>query len=273
MRKSVFNFTKVFVKWRWVERRSASSTMKPRCSSTRQAMGKLRDTYLTVANPVVEMGTNDDQIAGGSANIPKMENPQTALTQCNKNPGKMMDAMGEIFPSVVFPNFGIGAYGRLSEVGRGEHGSNRLRLRVHARLRHRRPASPSGFGTASSRWARTPVSSTELRRLNRISCRPQPDLRSVNLSSEGVGLGTDVGLILTAPILWLPSISGVVRDVGGTSFTLRSGISGNLAAGSTYTAAGTNPQYVPQTINGAFTVPADSWAITSAPCSPLNMMT
>jgi hypothetical protein len=43
-------------------------------------------------------------------------------------------------------------------------------------------------------------------------------------ASEGVGIGTDVGIILAAPIVWIPTISAVVRDMGGTSFNGGSGL-------------------------------------------------
>jgi hypothetical protein len=45
-----------------------------------------------------------------------------------------------------------------------------------------------------------------------------------DIGSEGVGLGTDIGLILAAPWEYLPTVSAVLRDVGGTSFDKASGV-------------------------------------------------
>jgi hypothetical protein len=43
------------------------------------------------------------------------------------------------------------------------------------------------------------------------------------IASEGVGLSTDVGLILTAPWQMLPTVSAVLRDVGDTKFDMSEG--------------------------------------------------
>lgn len=45
------------------------------------------------------------------------------------------------------------------------------------------------------------------------------DTASVNSNmKEGVGFGADVGLLLTAPLLWLPTLGIAVKDVGNTRF-------------------------------------------------------
>ena len=64
------------------------------------ALGRLRDVYLTLADPVASLGSQDDQVAGGSAKIPDLLDPQKALNDLNNNPDMHVHGMGEIFPSI-----------------------------------------------------------------------------------------------------------------------------------------------------------------------------
>lgn len=45
-----------------------------------------------------------------------------------------------------------------------------------------------------------------------------------NLTSEGMGLGVDVGVTLSSPTDLLPTVSLVARDIGDTSFTMSDGL-------------------------------------------------
>lgn len=208
------------------------------------ALGKLRESYLTLANPVLEEGASNDQIAGGSANLTKLTDPQKALTQCNSNPGKRLHGMGEIFPSVVFPNFGIGAFGRWSEDAEVDKTQQNYDFEYTEDI-----GIVAGFNFRF--WDGIIKMGANARLIDRTQAH-QPTLptNSVgltlnSLSNEGVGLGSDAGLIITAPTRWLPSLTAVERDIGGTSFTIRKGLSRNTTA---------NPQEVRQTLNGAFTL-------------------
>ncbi|RYD85415.1 MAG: hypothetical protein EOP84_02570 [Verrucomicrobiaceae bacterium] len=49
------------------------------------------------------------------------------------------------------------------------------------------------------------------------------DMASIG-ATEGTGLSTDVALMLAAPWDWLPTITAVAHDVGGTSFTASNGL-------------------------------------------------
>jgi hypothetical protein len=59
--------------------------------------------------------------------------------------------------------------------------------------------------------------------INRVSAIGEfpvaQSLKIQDIGKEGYGLGTDVGLILTAPWGWLPTLSIVGRDIGNTPFT------------------------------------------------------
>lgn len=209
------------------------------------ALGKLREAYITLADPVMEEGSHDDQIAGGSANLIKMNNdPQKALNQCNANPGERLHGMGEIFPSIVFPNFGIGAFGRWSEDAEVNVAKTAFDYEF-----------TQDYGIVAGFDFRFLDGIIKLGANGRLIDRTQayqPNLSPSsttlvlsNLVAEGVGFGSDAGLTITLPTRWLPSLAAVVRDVGGTSFTVRKGLSRTTA---------TNPQEIPQTLNGAFTL-------------------
>jgi len=46
------------------------------------------------------------------------------------------------------------------------------------------------------------------------------DLSVSNYGQGGIGLASDIGLQLALPWKWLPTLSGVLRDVGNTKFNL-----------------------------------------------------
>lgn len=44
------------------------------------------------------------------------------------------------------------------------------------------------------------------------------------IGSEGTGIGADIGLILQAPVIYLPTLAVIAHDLGGTKFTNSSGM-------------------------------------------------
>lgn len=60
---------------------------------------------------------------------------------------------------------------------------------------------------------------------------------------QGAGLGADVGLSLSSPTSWLPTISLIAKDIGDTSFTMSSGSRGALTT--------SDPDKVPMTVDVA----------------------
>lgn len=208
------------------------------------ALGKLRDVYLTLLDPVADMGSQDDQIAGGSANLPTLTDPQKALDQANANPGAHLHGMGEIFPSIVLPNFGIGFLGRWSQDAELDEARTAFDFEYTQDL-----ALVAGFDVRF--WSGVLKIGVNGRLINRSQIsEPKIDPASTDLSTdsmlkEGMGFGSDVGVILTAPIRWLPSLSAVVRDIGRTSYTMRGGLLHSTS---------TAPDSTPQTVNGAFTL-------------------
>ena len=52
-------------------------------------LGRLRDVYLTLADPVLAIGDQDSTIAGGPTLIPNMMDMQPALDQLQVNPAHL----------------------------------------------------------------------------------------------------------------------------------------------------------------------------------------
>jgi hypothetical protein len=186
------------------------------------ALGKIRQPIVTLIDP--EIQGNANLVTLGSTDTGILTNPQkllSALTQ-QSNWNKNVFAKASIFPSFVSTNFGIGLYGTDQVNGIVDStGTNfnldytndyALALGYNFRFFDGRIK----LGVAGRAIDRTeihtvvPASSTNL---------------SVNgLAASGQGIAADVGLILTAPWDYLPSLAIVARDVGTTSFTLNHGM-------------------------------------------------
>jgi hypothetical protein len=207
-------------------------------------LGRLREPYITLADPVADLGSQDDQIAGGSANLPGLTDPQKALNAANNNPGAHLHGMGEIFPSLVFPNFGIGVLGRFQEDAELDAAKTAFDFEYENDF-----ALVMGFDVRF--WSGIIKLGVNGRLIDRSEIS-QPNinptsttLTTSSMLTEGMGFGTDVGLILTAPIAWLPSVSAVVRDIGRTTYDMRGGLIHSTTS---------TPNSTPQTVNAAFTI-------------------
>jgi hypothetical protein len=45
-----------------------------------------------------------------------------------------------------------------------------------------------------------------------------------SLAAEGIGVGGDAGLLIAAPVKWLPTIGAVYRDIGKTTYNYQKGM-------------------------------------------------
>lgn len=185
------------------------------------ALGKLRDYYITIADPELDAGLETERISG--LDFYKTTDPQVALDQLNAMPGKRLHVKGQVFPSMIFPNFGIGFHGKYSVDG--EVNQDQTAYEYHyindfsavTGLNVRLFSGIVKLGVNGRFTNRAEVHRTDLD-------PAATDLSLRDLVSEGVGIGTDVGLILAAPVKWIPTLAAVWRDVGDTSFTYQEGL-------------------------------------------------
>ena len=184
-------------------------------------LGKLRDFYGTIFDPELEFGYQTQGIYGEKS-FAQPYTLEDVLASLDKKRNAYYHAKAQVFPSFVGRNFGIGLFGNYlldaEMAGDGSTVSTYYRsdmafvLGFNFRLFDGRVKL--GFNS---------------KLINRIEV-DNPTLSTTGplnydaIGSEGVGLSTDVGLILTAPWKYLPTLSAVVRDVGGTTFDKASGI-------------------------------------------------
>jgi hypothetical protein len=132
-------------------------------------------------------------------------------------------AKAQVFPSLVTKNFGIGLFGKyLLDAEMNTAGTNMnvyyrsdLALALGYSFRFFDGRIKLGFNTKLIN--RVEVDNPAVDPAGAL------DLASIG-ATEGTGLSTDVGLIMSAPWAWLPTVSAVVHDVGGTSFDKASGL-------------------------------------------------
>lgn len=185
------------------------------------ALGKLRDKYGTIFDPEIEGNYHLPDFYNKEAfsNPFELENIKGAL---DKKRETYYHAKAQVFPSFVARNFGIGLLGNYSlNADMSSDGStintqyrNDLAFVLGFNFRFLDGRVKLGFNTRLI--SRIEVQNTAVNAAGAL------DYKSIG--SEGVGFGTDIGLILAAPWVYIPTITAVMRDVGGTSFDKASGV-------------------------------------------------
>lgn len=184
-------------------------------------LGKLRDFYGTLFDPEFEFGyqTQGFYNAGPFSSPFSLEDVLPSLNALRDSP---YHAKAQVFPSFVGRNFGIGLFGNY--LLDAEMSTDGTTVNTYYRNDY---ALALGFnfrffgGRVKLGFNAKVISRIEVDNPTLSATGP---MDYATIGSEGVGLSTDVGLIMTAPWKWLPTISAVARDVGNTSFTQASGV-------------------------------------------------
>lgn len=184
-------------------------------------LGKLRDYFITIIDPEIAIGEKTEQIAG--LDFLQMGNPQTALTKALVNPDLHNHVRTQVFPSLVVPNFGIGLFAKYETNAEYDTTTNKFKYDYTNDY-----AGVFGFNFriygGIIKWGFTG------RIVNRVEVhRDDIDPASTSLSlsslgSEGLGIGGDSGLMITAPVAYLPTLAAVYRDIGRTTYNFRDGM-------------------------------------------------
>ena len=205
-------------------------------------LGKVRDFTLNLFNPQLEgsFGLTD---AFNANNYQQATDAQGILDALNKTKGTPYHAKAQLFPSIVLPNFGVGALAKYQYDAYVDPITDKYSLDYTADW-----AAAVGYnlrffgGIVKLGVTARVVDRTEVH----VSLpATSTNLNFSSLKREGMGVASDVGLIVTAPTAWLPSLSAVARDVGGTSYNLSPGMYG----ATTY-----RPADTPSRIDAAFSV-------------------
>ncbi len=184
-------------------------------------LGKVRDLFLTLVDPELHLSQDLTEIVD-LENVGEIFKVQGLLDTLNQNKGKHFHAKAQLSPSIVLNNFGVGLLGQYAIDGEVDEtgttfdfhytGDYMLSLGYNFRLFD----GIIKLGFSGKLMDRTEV--------DQDFPATSTGLLLKDIASEGVGIATDVGIILTAPIRWLPSIGANVRDLGNTAFDLSDGM-------------------------------------------------
>ncbi len=183
------------------------------------ALGKLRNSFITVFDPELDISEDNERLVG--ADLALGFDVQSALDLLNAQPTKYLYNRMSVFPSIVVPNFGFGFYAKYElSANLSEDQStyqldyvNDIAFVIGYNFRFFDGKVKLGFNAKVNN--RTELHNTY------PSTTTGLDLATDG--SEGLGIGSDVGLILTAPWKLLPTLAIVGRDVGGTRYDFQDG--------------------------------------------------
>lgn len=210
-------------------------------------LGRLRAPILTLIDPEADSSSSTARILTRNQNsdyFAFME-PQSLLDKLNADPDRYLHAAAHVFPSFVTTNFGFGIHGNYTVDG--EVVSSPAPAQFNYFYRQDLAAI---LGVNFRFWdgrIKLGLSGRATNRAEVDTSLPATStaLQLKNLVKEGVGIGGDVGLILTAPWSWLPSLAAVYRDAGGTTFDLNDGFLYDAAE---------RPKYVRPSLDAGFSV-------------------
>ncbi len=183
-------------------------------------LGKVRDVIITVADPELHGSFNNTEITKLET-LTKSFNANDLVGLLKEHPGKHWHAKLQAFPSIVAPNVGFGIHAKSSYDASVSDDGSIYRLDYTNDY-----AAALGFCfRLFSGILKVGVTG---RYVNRVEVHkdldPNTSVDMNAVASEGSGFAGDIGMIATAPVAWLPSVSAVLRDVGDTSYTLTSGM-------------------------------------------------
>lgn len=202
-------------------------------------LGKLRDYFFTLIDPEMTGSANRTDVLIGTGVFNSVI-PEDVYNQLGDALGEPYYFKGQVFPSIVVPNFGIGLLGKYEILAvRNVDGTINYSYQNDYSLNL---AYNMSFWGGRVKWGFAG------RLINRVEFNGvrDPATESLAVSSfarEGMGISVDSGLTLAAPWQWLPTLSVVVRDIGTTSFTSGGGAFGNGNNGI--------PQAVSQSVDAA----------------------
>ncbi len=178
-------------------------------------LGKLKEKIITVIDPEVEINVNTQPVLGTS--VFTANNPQKLLDSLNNLPNKHYHSKAQVFPSAVVPNLGFGLFGKYQTDAQVNSATNNFRLDYTNDF-------AAILGLSRRLYGGVLKVGANARFIDRTQIAKDMPSTSTGLSldataSEGLGVASDIGILLAAPTVWLPTFSVVARDVGDTTFT------------------------------------------------------
>ncbi len=189
------------------------------------ALGRLRDYFITVADPELELGENTQRIV--DADITAFLDPQEVLDKLKLQPAYRLYERAQVFPSFVVTNFGMGLYGNYMTSASMNTAVTEMDLFYRNDM-----AFVFGFNfRLFDGRIKIGVNAKAISRIeidNDAVPAASTNLTVQNMANGGFGIGSDVGLIMTGPWVFLPTLAAVYRDVGNTSYTMGDPLLGDV---------------------------------------------
>jgi hypothetical protein len=185
-------------------------------------LGKLRDFYGTIIDPEFEYSNNLNAMNQSSA-ITQPFSLASVKDTLEASKETYYHAKSQLFPSFVAKNFGVGIFSNYTLDAEMNAAGTNIDAFYRSDI-----AFVMGYNLRFfDGRIKLGVNAKLLNRIELDNPLVDPSLGLDNTTlgtSEGTGLSTDLGLIMTAPWATLPTISAVVRDMGGTTFDKVSGV-------------------------------------------------
>ncbi len=184
-------------------------------------LGRLRDPFFTAVDPEIDISANLTDFVRLNS-VGKLTSIQGLLELLNRNPGKHFHSRYQLSPSIALPNFGIGMLVNWKFDGEVDPTGTDFKFRYQNDY-----AGAIAYNLRL--WDGIVKIGLSGKLINRVEIETTAPADSTglevkDLASEGMGLGVDGALILTAPVRYLPSFGVVVRDIGHTAFTMTDGM-------------------------------------------------
>lgn len=182
-------------------------------------LGRLRNFIFTYLDPEIEVGMSTGKV--GMDSLSNLYTLDPLVTYLQTEPDMSYRGKAQLFPSIVFPNFGFGVLLKreLSALSSPEGSS--------VRLSYVEDWAPTlGYGVEL--WGGVLKLGASGRYVNRkeyhgVLPGTEPEITVEALTSVGTGVGLDAGVLLTAPVQWLPTIGFVARDLTTTTYSMGGG--------------------------------------------------
>jgi hypothetical protein len=207
------------------------------------ALGKLRDFYGTILDPEVEINKNYNEIYRNMA-FTQPFRLSDVIPSVVADPSTYYSVRGQMMPSFVARNFGIGflmKYNLHAEANAAGTAVDTFYREDFAMLLGYNLRLFDGrvkIGFTGKVISRIEVNDPALDPTQDLSI---PALGTAGIAKEGTGVGADVALMLAGPWTYIPTITAVVRDVGGTKFDKANNVRLSTAT--------TNPDQINQDID------------------------
>lgn len=186
-------------------------------------LGSVRKYFGSIVDPELEgQGTFTDIVRAGS--FTKAVEVEHMAGELAKNPGEFYHARVQFTPSFTTKNFGFGLLYR-NEL-------NAVVSKTATTLMDTFYQNDLGavVGMNQSLFGGVVKIGASAKAINRIEVVSSTlavsggSFALSNIAAEGSAIAYDAALMIQLPYAWVPTLTGVVRDIGDTQFNLRSGV-------------------------------------------------